>query len=334
MKRTLVKHYNLLDLARVYCACLVVFIHMGLPKSVSLVPCLARQAVPFFFLVSGFFFAKQADRKEDPLRFALKYAGSILIVYAAWTLLWLPYFIREYLISYGDRSPLYVLLVILRRILLAGAAQYWYLLVLAEGVLLLGLIRRFGAWRLGWILCVLGLGLHILYDLEPSGGIAARICKLFYTVFSWNCNVVMTGFPLLFLGAACARNEQRLQSLRRAPVGILYLVFVLLAFAVYGISYSHYGIPFWLIEALLLFLFCILPSELDARIPASLCRPARNLSSVIYLTHTAFLSLFGYIFQIWRTELRFLLCVLTACLLTWLVKKLNWAPLCRLMMVK
>ena len=229
---------------------------------------------------------------------------------------------------------LYVILAVFRRIWLAGVAPYWYLLVLAEAVLLLAFMMRFNAYRLGLVFCVLGLVLRFVYSMQPSGGIGAVICKVFYTVFSWNCNVVMTGFPLMFLGYTFSRNGKLLRHMRRTVIGILYLISVLAAFLVYGFSYSHYGIPFWLIESVLLFLFCILPAEYEARLPAPLCRAARNLSSVIYLTHTALLSLFGYVFHIWDTAIRFVLCVAVSILLTYFIKKLNWSPLSKLMMVK
>lgn len=334
MSEHLPKHYNLLDLVRVYCACLVIFIHMGLPASASLVPCLAGQSVPFFFLVSGFFFEKRASKATNVLSFALKYAGTILLIYAVWALFWTPYIVKEAIAAHGDRSALYVILVVFRRIWLAGVAPYWYLLVLAEAVLLLAFMMRFNAYRLGLVFCVLGLVLRFVYSMQPSGGIGAVICKVFYTVFSWNCNVVMTGFPLMFLGYTFSRNGKLLRHMRRTVIGILYLISVLAAFLVYGFSYSHYGIPFWLIESILLFLFCILPAEYEARLPAPLCRAARNLSSVIYLTHTALLSLFGYVFHIWDTAIRFVLCVAVSILLTYFIKKLNWSPLSKLMMVK
>ena len=334
MEMVSTKHYNLLDLVRVYCACLVIFIHMGLGPSFSLAPCLARQAVPFFFLVSGFFFGKKASQNDNILPLSLKYAASILPVYAVWALLWTPFFLKEAFINHADHSVLYVIAVVLRRICLAGAAQYWYLLVLAEGIVLLGLVIHFRGEKLGWILCILDLILRFMYDLHPSSGIAAGICKIFYIVFSWENNVIMTGFPLLFLGYIFSQNEKLLGTLKRSYIGFIYLASVLLAFIIYGFSNSHYGIPFWFIESVLLFLFCTLPSEFDSVIPVSLCRTARNLSSVIYLTHTIILRWLGITFHIRGIGVRFFLCVLVACVLTWLIKKLNSSLLNRIMMVK
>lgn len=310
------KHCNLLDLVRVYCACLVIFIHMGLGPSFSLVPCLARQAVPFFFLVSGFFFGNKVSQKGKILPMSFKYASSILPVYIVWALLWTPFFFKEAFINHADHSVLYVIAVVLRRICLAGAAQYWYLLVLAEGVVLLGLVIKFRGEKLGWVLCILGLILRFMYDLHPSGEIAAGICKIFYMVFSWENNVIMTGFPLLFLGYNFSQNEKWLSTLKRSYIGFIYLASVLLAFIIYGFSNSHYGIPFWLTESLLLFLFCILPSSFESMIPVSLCRTARNLSSVIYLTHTIIRRWLGITFNIWEPNARFFLCVVIACVLT------------------
>ena len=54
------KRYPALDILRFFCACLVVMIHVGTsdstPIASMLVTCFARQAVPYFFIVSGFFF--------------------------------------------------------------------------------------------------------------------------------------------------------------------------------------------------------------------------------------------------------------------------------------
>ena len=334
MKEQLQKRYHLLDLVRVYCACLVIFIHMGLANVSALIPCMARQAVPFFFLVSGFFFERNASRSKNVLAYAVKYACSILLVYAVWALLWLPYFTTEAVSLHGDRGTLYVIAVVLRRILLAGAAQYWYLLVLAEGVLILTLIMRRKAYWLGWVLSLLGLFFLVLFDLRLPSGLGRLIYQAFYTVFSWNCNVVMTGFPMLFFGAAFSRHENWLKPLKRVITGPLYLLSILLAFYIYRFSPSLYGIPFGLIQACFLFLFCICPAEFEAKIPPSVCRSARNLSSVIYLTHTLLLPFFGSVLHIWDTLPRFALCVLFACLITCIIQKLNWSPLKKLMMVK
>ena len=282
-----------------YFACLVIFIHMGLANVSAFVPCVVRQAVPFFFLVSGFFFEWNASRCKNALPYAAKYARSILLVYAVWALLWLPYFTTEAVSLHGDRGTLYVIAVVLRRILLAGIAPYWYLLVSAEGVLILALIMHRKAYWLGWGLTVLGLFFLVLFDLRLPSGPGRLISQAFYTVFSWNCNVVMTGFPMLFLGAAFSRHENWLKPLKRVITGPLYLLSILLAFYIYRFSPSLYGIPFGLIQACFLFLFCISPTEFEFRIPHSVCRAARNLSSVIYLTHMTLLPLFGSVFHIW-----------------------------------
>ena len=118
----------------------------------------------------------------------------------------------------------------------------------------------------------------------------------------------------------------------------LYLLLYLLSLAVILLVryqfHSFFGIPDGFILAIFLFLFCLPPSRLEEKIPGGVCRWARNHSSVIYLTHTAFLFLLGPGLGIWDLSARFWIILALTALLTLLAQKLNWKPLSKLLMVK
>lgn len=139
-KRVCSNYFPLIDISKLYCACLVVFIHMGFGDSFSVVPCLSRQAVPYFFLVSGFFLYKRLSTTDNARKSVFLYAKNLLVVYFVWTALWLPYTINEYTSLYAGKSIIYVVIVLIRRIFLCGNAPYWYLLVLAEAAIGLKLV--------------------------------------------------------------------------------------------------------------------------------------------------------------------------------------------------
>lgn len=328
------QYYKAIDVFRLVCALLVILIHMGMGNSKAIIPCLTRQAVPFFFLVSGFFFEKSFQKAEEPLKFTWKYALSIAIVYAVWMLLWLPSTVHDALSAHPGRPWIFLAFILLRRIFLAGIAPYWYLLVLFEGSLILALILRFRWHRLGWLLCIVGLLLNVLYGLDLSAGIGAFVHRTFYMVFSWDCNVIMTGFPMLFLGMTASRHESLLRRWKPWIIALLYGAALIAAFALYPLDSSLFGIPFGITEAVLLFSFCLISPRLFARIPERFCHFARNLSSVIFLTHTFFLTVLGQLLKIWDAVPRLALTVLCCTVLYFIVAKIRVQPLHKLFMIK
>ena len=328
------RYYKTVDLVRLICSFFVVLIHMGFGNKAAIIPCVTRQAVPFFFLVSGFFYEKRFKAIGCDFRFARSYAVSIAIVYALWILLWLPYTIRDILTANAGRSTAYIALVAFRRILLAGTAPYWYLLALSEGSIVLALILCSARFRLGWLLCIGGLLLNFLYCNNPAAGIGAIIHKLFYVAFSWEYNVVMIGFPMLFLGAALSRFEEAVRTWKRVPIILLYFTVTLAAFVIHPYSNNLFGFPVGVVQALLLFIFCILPSGALEMLPDGICRVSRDLSSVVFFTHTAFLTILGEALHIWDTAARLPITILGGALLLLLIKKLRWKPLYRLFMLK
>ena len=328
------QYYKLVDLVRLICAFMIVLIHMGFGNESAFIPCITRQAVPFFFLVSGFFFYRRADRSDSVFQFSCSYALSIALIYAVWMILWMPYIISSVVSAHPGKSFLYLAFVVLRRVFLAGIAPYWYLLVLAEGSLLLGMILHFKKKWIGWLLCIGGLILGAIYNMNLNAGIGRLIHQCFYTVFSWDCNVIMIGFPLLFLGAVISRHEDILQPKFRPAAALLYILAFVSAFYVHTFNKSLFGIPFGVIQAILLFIFCILPSRLCANIPDPVCRFARNLSSVIFLTHTFFLMVFGYVLHIWNTYLRLLLTAACGLILLLIIEKMDRKRINRIFLIK
>lgn len=327
------RYYQLLDLARLYCAFLIVVIHLGLGNDCSLVPCLTRQGVPFFFMTSGFFLSKKLRKSNDIKQTTIRYIKPILGIYCVWALLWFPSTVIKYHRMYPG-NPVKLAVVLSRRIILAGFAQYWYLLVLVEGAIILAVLIRYRKMAAGVVLCVLGIALSVIYNYQMNCNPNGLVYRFFYNVFSWDCNVIMSGFPMLFLGAVMDVYEDRLQKGNFWVLIVLYPVSIVIAFVVYRFHSSLFYIPFGIFQAVLLFLLCIIPVSFLRSIPERICRNSRNASSVVYLTHTVFLAILTEGLHFWNYPVQYAITVVCAIVVYWIVKKVNWRPLNHLMMVK
>ena len=326
--------YKLLDIVRLACAGFVVIIHMGYGDSYAIIPCLTRQAVPFFFLASGFFFQKRLHKEKNIMRYTFLHARKVFFVYLFWVLCWLPGIIRDAAIEHTGSSMLYLIAVIIRRIFFAGLAPYWYLLVLAEGILLLAVIVQCHKLMLAWFLCITGVVLGIVFRMHLAGGFGNLVYKSFYTVFSWDCNLIMTGFPLLFLGATASRFENSIREWNLQFILLLYLVAIVLAFFLHPHCHDLYGNPFGIFQALFLFAVCLISEKKSLPIPDGVCVFARNLSAIVFLTHTVFLTILGKCFNIWNAPLRLMIILAMSILLLVSAIKINWKPLNRVLMIK
>lgn len=179
----------------------------------------ARCALLFYGF--RFLFSRKLRNSKNTPEATWQYIKPILLAYGIWMLLWLPFIVVDYRRMYPGVG-IKLLAILVRRILLAGTAPYWYLLVLAESAVFLALVAK--RPRLGWILCAGGILLSGIYHFEAAGYTRGIVYRIFYTVFSWNNNVIMSGFPLMFLGFAAQRQEDRLRKLSFWALLALYLL--------------------------------------------------------------------------------------------------------------
>ncbi len=98
------KQYAAIDIARYVSALLVVCIHVypfaGISETFNtyFIQTLCRLAVPFYFVVSGFFFFRKWDPDEEEANEAhfKRYEWRILKLYLIWSVIYLPYVIWNY----------------------------------------------------------------------------------------------------------------------------------------------------------------------------------------------------------------------------------------------
>ena len=69
-RKTNQQYWPLIDIAKLFCALLVVMIHcleikQGHPVATFIVQCFSGQSVPYFMIVSGFFAANKIDQEKS-----------------------------------------------------------------------------------------------------------------------------------------------------------------------------------------------------------------------------------------------------------------------------
>ena len=337
------KKYPLIDIAKLYCSVLIVLIHaLEIPEGHywgNLVKSsLSSQAVPFFFMVSGFFFKKKWDMTQDKTRFIMNYVKRFLALYGVWVLISTPEILSQYLGKYEDASPLYIAALIFRRVVFAGYGVFWYLLVTAESALIIGVLLKNNKQRLLYLFAGIGLLLDLVYYTRTSLPVLGTINQMFYTIFSWNNNFIMKGLPHMVIGVYFAANCEN-WSLKTKPLSLAYLaVFVIHVATFVGLfpiveNPSRYTL-LYPVQAVLLFLIAV--SVEHVAIPEKITCECRPLSSAIYCLHcfVIYYVINPTIGMDANTLIRTAISVALSVGTYWIVQKTGCKPLIRLLTLK
>lgn len=87
--------------------------------------------VPFFFIVSGFFYVRGLSKSDNPKEYMVKYFKRILKLYLTWTVISLPLAWHLIVVSHGDYSLPLKIIYLIRSVLFSGSiGVYWYILSL------------------------------------------------------------------------------------------------------------------------------------------------------------------------------------------------------------
>ena len=134
-----------IDLAKFVFAFAVIHIHAGggtvvHPILASIVNSFDSLAVPFFFIVAGYFFFNRIEKLENETQkkeYAISYLLKTLKIYFVWSVVLLP---SRLILS--KSSMLGVLLKWFRTVFFIGDAQLWYLNALLIGLILILILKK------------------------------------------------------------------------------------------------------------------------------------------------------------------------------------------------
>ncbi|MBO5172492.1 MAG: acyltransferase [Bacteroidaceae bacterium] len=209
-------NYNAIDVVKVLMACVVVAIHTH-PESdldnlfvSKIVECLYSIAVPFFFVVSGFFLSNKIKGHdyETKISYIQRWLSRIVRLYLIWTLIYLPYavygFIRDDL-SWGK-----TLLVYFRNVILVGenflSWPLWYLLAMIVSGCIFYIMIKFRikeGYMLGIALC-LAVICPFIETLRST-----ELGDLYFSLFKTTRNGFFVGFPYMMIGYLMIKPRYR-----------------------------------------------------------------------------------------------------------------------------
>ena len=270
-----------IDLFKLIAAVLVVFIHADEAKNEMITNvvtnCFSGMAVPFFFIVSGFFFEKGLSK--------------LLFLYLFWQIVNLPGNIFIYVSKYPDASVLKYILLLFRSIFLCGNGVVWYILAMCEAAAVIYFLHKISAQKCLCVLIFAGLLLLLGYDAFSeilSGTAYSYINKGFYVVFSWSNNFIMKAVP--FMGIGYLISAKGLKSSFKISLLIFALisVFSVLVYLFDLKSIVNFDVNI-ILNIPLSILFFLMAVSINFNISAKKSIAMRELSSSIYFLHTYFI---------------------------------------------
>lgn len=309
------RKFNAIDAAKLICAILVVTIHekpFGKPASHTLryymnygiCNYLARIAVPFFFVTSGFLLYRKLTAKDLGTERIKQYLKRLLRLYLIWSAIYLPLSIREFAKNELDWKKSCIIYV--RDFIFKGSyGQLWYLPALIFAVLLVSflLIKKVSPKAILSISAcfyVIGLLFQSWYGLiYPLKSVMPWLWKVFRVVsfvVPTTRNGLFDAFFFVSLGMCFAFCDIQISPRKAAAFFALSMIalFAEVALLRHFEMIRHNDMYLFLMPATY-FLFCFLK---DVKLPDSpVYGTLRMMSSIIFFTHMLFIDLVIFILK-------------------------------------
>ena len=239
------KTFEGIDLIKFLCAMLVVSIHAAPFGQTGFVfnrlmnfgiqHYLARLAVPFFFMSTGFLVFRKQPLENFSFRTGARYAWKMYRLYLIWTVIYIPLIINKYFTGFHISLPAAV--GVIRNFIFTGSyVHLWYLNASAFALLLISFllcrrVRIRSMLIISFVLYLLGLlsqsyfGAMRVMERFPAFWNAA---ELFMQIIKTTRSGLFEGFFFVSLGIFLAKTPVHI-SVKRAVAGFVCSMALLLA---------------------------------------------------------------------------------------------------------
>lgn len=281
------RNYPAIDVAKVICAILVVFTHTycfdGGVVGAWFKSNLSTIGVPFFFIVSGYFYSCGLECAQDKKEYFKQYFVRIATMYIIWSIITLPVSWLNYATAHPEWPVALKILSLVRGFFLSGSCGvYWYLLSLAINSVILFWTDAHKKERLVYFIGALGFAIGVLYSAGILDG--TILYSVIHVLFGSERNFLNVGLFYMLIGYAM-RNTSFLEKQKLGPVlimaGSLIVASILAKYT--RLRFMH------AVTAFGLFLFCM---RVTPPIGSKTSMMLRKLSTAIYLIHFPFILLF------------------------------------------
>ena len=291
------RQYPAVDLAKYFCALLVVAIHTFPFEDISptfnlfFISTFCRIAVPFFFVASSFFLFRKIkpDASQTNHQIVAQYLRRIGILYLAWTVIYLPYTIWNYA---ETGFSLVGLVGWIRDFFLNGSYYHlWFLPALLLGTVIVwllyerkGIIYTFevslGLYLVGYIINIYGPiwetlnGISAVYSFFVKTLVTARDGLFFAPIF-------------ISIGAFIAKQHRlplKISALGFA-ISFICLILEVTLYAAFGVLNDKSCMFLMLLPALFFLMNMLLKVKMMRK---PIYKILRQDSTLIYVSHILF----------------------------------------------
>ena len=281
------KTYKGLDLGKFMCALLVLFLHSycndwGIAAD-WFHDVITPVAVPFFFIVSGFFFGKGLQ-KRDSKAYTKDYSLRILKMYVIWSIITLP--VAQICIQnrYPDASLLFQIIYSIRLFLLTGSIGiYWYLLSLVICSWIIYFTVKWEKYLFCFCFSAFFFAIGVIYDTPMAKGFAWA--EFIHVIWGSERNFLNVGLIYMLIGYFFSTRSEK------GNWGI-WMTGLIISTILKTIEWKYFNFHlFQLPMSVFLFLICK-NSKMDCTVSNSL--KLRKFSTALYLGHFPILLLFDF----------------------------------------
>lgn len=290
-----------IDIMRLICAILVISIHTRSCVDISanidfwVNDFIARIAVPFFFITSGYYFY---DKYTNDNKYLVKYLKNIISIYIIWSIFYIGWDI--FLQARGAEISVGYFFNLVKRVLLTGRNTIlWYIPSLVISIIFVSIFIKKQKYQLliiiSGILFVLGLlGDSYFFIIKDTKLI--QLVNIYNIIFLTTRNGFCMAVPFITIGVCI--NRWNLYNVLKKRIKIIIplgLIMVLEAYLLkYKLNVTTFNMYF---TSILVYPFIfILMLRFNTREEYKF-KYIRDLSMNIYFSHGIFLIIYRYIFN-------------------------------------
>ncbi|MDO4186083.1 MAG: acyltransferase [Bacteroidales bacterium] len=279
-----------LDIYKWVCALLIVFLHTyNRDWGVAghwFWSVITSIGVPFFFIVSGFFYGKGLVRSEFSREYFMKYFKRLVIMYVAWSIITLPVSWLCVLRGHPDYSLPLKVVYLFRMFFFSGSCGiYWYILALICCSIVIFHFMKRGRGNALYVMAVLLFGVGVWYDSPYNNH--NLVFQFIHAVFGSERNFFNVGLFYMCIGYFFASHE-KIHKTRSIHLYALLTISIVLRTIEVNLLHTN------LLQALIAIVLFLLAWNTELNISDEQSLRIRKLSTAMYLLHYPFILLFDF----------------------------------------